>query len=754
MKFSVSVRGLVEFCCRRGDIDFRFTPSPSGAQGIEGHQHLYRKRPQSYCSEFPVLEQIDAEGMALEIRGRADGYDPVLRMVEEIKTCRVAVSDIPEASQSVHLAQAKIYGALIARAEQLSDLLVRLTYLHIDTLQESSFDYELTRDELDVHLFEVVGSYTSWLAERAQHKKIRNESLANIKFCHGEFRQGQREMAELVYKCQAVGGQLLAEAPTGIGKTAATLFPALKGLYTSNHDQLVYLTAKSSGREVAEQTMLKFVDQGLPVNVLSLTAKDKICFSPGKACHADDCRFARGYYDRRQPAMVEALQHELINRETVEEVARAHDVCPYQLAGELIVWVDVLVCDYHYAYGLTASLGEQADTTLRRAMLVDEAHNLPTRARDMYGAGLAKEDLMAARRQADGAVRKSLDQLNRLLLDISREEWSDYRIERTLPTRLPEALQRFTAAVSEKMGVERAYLPTRIALMDFFFQALQFLRVAENFADDFQLEYQRDAGKQSLVLRLVCLDPGRLLALRHQWATSTVLFSATLAPLGWTASALGLSQSAVSMSLESPFDPDQLRVRLECGVDTRYKQRENSMQSLRRVLCDWVGGSGENCIVFFPSYAYLSNFLESLDAMFGSRPVWIQSRNQNELDRQALLDLLRNEREVVAFCILGGVFGEGVDLPGDALSRVAIVGVGMPQFNRTNESLRDHYQVRTGSGFDYAYVFPGMQKVSQALGRVIRTETDRGEALLIDSRYRQAHYRGLLPQHWTIENYS
>jgi DNA excision repair protein ERCC-2 len=549
---------------------------------------------------------------------------------------------------------------------------------------------------------------------------------------------------------------LLAEAPTGIGKTSATLFPALKGIQTGSHQQVVYVTAKTSGRAAAEETLGQFVDQGLVVNSLSLTAKDKICFSPGQACQAEECPFAKGYYDRRRAAMTEALQRRVVHRLAIEEIARAHEVCPYQLAAELLPWVDVIIGDYHYIYGLTGLLGGPPEDSPSRAVLVDEAHNLPVRARDMYSAGLRKVDLIASRRQAQGDVKKALNRLNNWFLERNREEWEspDFRVSAELPVSLEDRLQGFTAAVAEAMGEDGTYLPSRPLLLEFFFQCLQLQRVAECFGDDFQLEYERGSGRQSLQLRLVCLDPGRLLGMRHHMMESTVLFSATLSPLHWTASALGLSEAAALCSLASPFSAEQLQVQLDTTVDTRYQQRSRSLPRLVSRIQSWLDEAQGNCLVFFPSYAYMEQFLEAagLDRLEAGH-TWIQQRHQDDGKRDELIELLRNGSNVVAFCILGGVFGEGIDLPGDALSRVVIVGVGLPQFNRNTECLRNYYQSVLGNGFEFAYLYPGMQKVNQALGRVIRKDTDVGRALLIDSRYMQSQYRALLPTHWDISNY-
>lgn len=752
-RWRTTVRQVVEFCCRTGDIDFRFTPSPTAIQGIEGHQQLYRKRPDTYQSEFAVSERFATHGIDLELRGRADGYDASTSMLEEIKTCRVSLEEIPAATKRLHRSQALAYAALIARSEGLDEMVVCVTYFNIDSGEEFNDKTSCTRTELDLFLDDIVGRFSQWLLQRSRHCEARNSSAQELKFCHDSFRSGQRELAELTYKCQATGGRLLAEAPTGIGKTAATIFPSFKGLAAGAHDQLLYLTAKSQGRAVAESTLRQFVADGLRINSVSLTAKEKICFSPGKACQGEDCAYARGFYDRLPAALDSALAVDVLDRSALEAVASNHEVCPYQLAMELVPWVDVIICDYYYVYGWFGFLRSSDDIAPRRSVLVDEAHNLPGRARDMYSAGLAKSALIAARKQGQGDVRLALDALNRVLLDLNRSEWAEENnhVLTELPPRLMDSMTRVTSAVSAAMAEESAYLPARPDLMDFFFDCLQCQRVAERLDDDFQIELRRSEGKQSLRLDLRCLSPARLLAERHDYAVSTTCFSATLSPMAWMVDELGLGPRTVGTSLESPFEASQLSVLVDCAVDTRYRQREKSLEQLKFTLGNWVAQNSTNAVVYFPSYQYLARFLECSEHEFSGSRLWIQRKEQNEMERGELIELLRTQQNVLAFCILGGVFSEGIDLPGMALSRVAVVGVGTPRLSRENQSLSDYYE-RTGRpGFDFTYLYPGMQKVSQALGRVIRSESDRGEVLLLDSRYRQPQYLSLLPDHWHRE---
>ncbi|MEH6635249.1 MAG: ATP-dependent DNA helicase [Halioglobus sp.] len=753
-ELTIAITDLARFCHRSGDIDHRFTPSPTGEQGVAGHQRLYARRPPTYCSEYAVAYSHCEQDLRLILRGRADGYDQQQGFVEEIKTCRVAPESIPQAVSRLHMAQGRLYAAIIAAQCDVEALEVRLTWFNIDTDQQYSLSESCTRAELAFFLDSTLEQFSSWLRILARLKAERDLSLTALAFPYGGFRQGQRALAELTYKCIDQGGQLLLEAPTGIGKTAAVLFPALKALATGKHERVAFVTAKTVGRRAAEETLLRFVDAGYRGTALSLTAKDKICLSPGRACHGDDCPYARSYYDKLPEALRAAIQSPALRREDIEALAQRFEVCPYQLALDLLPWVDMVIADLHYIYSLGATLSNVIQSDDKRwTVLLDEAHNLPGRARDMYSARLGKADLMAAKAVATDAIARTLGRLNRLFLALQKEQWQEDEFDsRALfPDDLLRILQEFCAATSEQLAQEPTFLQRLPVLKEFFFGALQFMRVAEQWGEDYRMELSRGAGKQSFGVFLNCLDPARLLSQRQQHAHSVTAFSATLSPLPWTSAALGLAQDAVCTRATSPFSRDQLQVFLATDIDTRYRQRDASLPDLVKLLLRWLQGESGNCIVYFPSYRYMQDCLaqlRGLEQITSSRTLWEQRPEQDDSAREQLLQFLAQRRDVVAFCILGGVFGEGIDLPGEQLRSVVVVGVGMPQVNRDTRQLQSWYQQRYGSGFEYTFVYPGMQKVDQALGRVVRCLQDRGRALLIDPRYAERQYAELLPPWW------
>jgi DNA excision repair protein ERCC-2 len=756
-ELTIAVAGLVRFCHRSGDIDHRFSPSPTGAQGIAGHQRARAQRPASYRSEFAVEYQHHEPGLRLTLRGRADGYDPEQGLVEEIKTCRIAPTAIPEPIAQTHLSQALLYAAIIAAQETMTELTVRVTWFNIDTEQEHSRSECYSCADLADFLSQTLKRFARWLHTLAQARRERDASIIALDFPYGDFRSGQREIAELTYKCVHQGGQLLLEAPTGIGKTAAVLFPALKALATDKHDKIIYLTSKSIGRRAAETALADFAANGYRGTALSLTAKDKICFSPGRACHGEDCPFARNYYDKLPEALYAAIEQGVLRREDIETIARRFEVCPYELGLDLLPWVDIVIADLHYVYSLTATVGSQLEADDKRStVLLDEAHNLPGRARGMYSATLDKAAVLQARRTIGGALSKSLARVNRQFLALLKLPWQEAQFHdiESPPPELLLSLQAFTADVSEQLAEEPTFLQQHRELMDFYFEVLQFMRVAEHWGDDFRFQLLRTDQQQSLRITLNCLDPARLLAMRHAVAHAVITFSATLSPLPWSRASLGLDEQAVCSRALSPFNPAQLRVSLATAIDTRYHQREHTLPDLVLLLQRWLRQTPGNCIVYFPSYRYLQDALALLqheEFALLSRSAWVQARQQNEQEREQLLQLLEEREDVVAFCILGGVFGEGIDLPGKLLSSVVVVGIGMPQVNRDTQQLQAWYQQRYRAGFEYAFLYPGMQKVDQALGRVIRRLEDTGTALLIDPRYRQRQYRELLPSWWEYQ---
>ncbi|MEM1155905.1 MAG: DEAD/DEAH box helicase, partial [Pseudomonadota bacterium] len=528
-EFKVSVGELVSFCHRRGDIDYRYKPSPSAVEGIAGHQAVYADRADSYLSEHSVQYVHVQDNCVVKLVGRVDGFDANEALVEEIKTCRVRAHLIPATLSQMHLAQARLYAAMIAIEHDLPALNVRLTWFNIDSKEQDSLDEYLLRAELEAFLDASLAKFSQWIARLAEQREQRDQRIAELAFPMGDFRKGQREMAELVYKCIDQAGELLVEAPTGIGKTAAVLYPALKALATDKHDRIVFTTAKTVGRRAVESTLERFQGAGLHLRALSLSAKERICFSPGKACHRDDCRYARGYYDRLPQALWAAMESPSLYQSDIESLAKRFDICPYQLSLDLLPWIDLVIADIHYLYSLTATIGSLVQQGNHRwSVLLDEAHNLPARARKLFRAEIAKAELMAARRDAPRSLARALNRINRVLLEIQRRQWASPEHEslEQIPASLMRALTGFLTAAGDAMAAEAGALHGSPKLLEFYFSAIQFLRLADYWGVDFRCELSRTTGSQSLKITINCLDPARLLAAKQKVLHSVTAFSA------------------------------------------------------------------------------------------------------------------------------------------------------------------------------------------------------------------------------------
>jgi DNA excision repair protein ERCC-2 len=803
---AVAVRELVAFCHRCGDIDHRFQASPTAADGQRGHREVAARRPADWEAEVALSHAWSDGTRTLLLRGRADGVDRSAALVEEIKTCRVDPARMPEALSRQHLAQGRLYAAMLAQQEELPAVTVRLTWYQLDTGEEHTLEQHYEAAELAAFLEDSLARYAAWLATVDALAAARDASITDLAFPHRDYRAGQRRAAELVYRCIDRGGQLLLEAPTGIGKTLAVLYPALKALATGKHDRLVFCTARHTGRRAAEQTLAQLEDGGLAATRLTLTAKERICFSPGKACRPEECPYARGYYDKLPAARAEGVALRRLDQPALEALARRHELCPYQLAFDLLPWCDVVIADQHYVFSLGSTLGQLAQERGERwSLLVDEAHNLPARARDMYSARLEAGLLRRARREAQGRLRRALGGAEEALValtpargnsaahmdsagSVERMESADGVI--TLgspPEAVTRALEELVAAAAALLVERPDVLAAPGPLQDAWFAALAWLRVCESWGDDYRCDVlltgppasrpgsrrvaapaedlvggttradprpaaapQRDAapaGVDSAVLVLNCLDPGRLLGQRHGLGHASVAFSATLAPPAWMGERLGFRPDAVWHRCPSPFDPSQLAVTLEPAIDTRYAARAASREALVARLLAWGQEHPGNCLVFFPSHRYLADCRDAVAAGLVDRQLWVQPA-PGDAPAEDLIALLGKARDVFALCVLGSGYSEGIDLPGDELRSVVVVGPGLPQLSHDTRALEAWFAARGRDGFACACLYPALQRVNQALGRVVRADEDRGAALLIDPRFLRAPYRGLLAPHW------
>ena len=758
--YTVAVRALCEFAAKRGDLDLRFTPSPTSQQGIAGHQTVAASRSASYRREV----SLSGEYRNLLVRGRADGYDPERQLLEEVKTFKGDLDLMPANHRHLHWAQAKVYGALMCRQFDLPALTVSLVYFDIGSQREAPPMSQLcTAGELQAFFEALCERFVAWSHDELAHRERRDGALTDLRFPHTDFRTGQRDLAKAVFNAARLGRCLLAQAPTGIGKTVATLFPLLKACPVQELDKIFFLTAKGTGRALA-MGALETIGQSqtqMPLRVIEMVAREKSCEHPDKVCHGESCPLALGFYDRLPAARAAAVSSGTLTRETLRGVALEHEVCPYYLGQEVARWCDVIVGDYNHFFDSTALLhGLTLANGWRVGVLVDEAHNLVDRARAMYSADLHSWQFHAVRSAAPASLKPSFERLQRSWARLIKGLIEPYTVLDEPPRAFASTLQDAIAAISEHL----AESPTAVdgALLQFYFDALQFTRLLETFDTHSLFDVTLDDAtstatasgprrtRSTLCVRNVL--PAPFLKPRFASTRTTVLFSATLTPSNFYGDTLGLPDDTAWLDVPAPFHADQLTVHIARDVSTRYRDRADSLVPIARLIAAQYAAVPGNYIAFFSSFDYLEQAAGEFAARNPDVPTWRQSRRMGDTDREMFLARFEVDGRGVGFAVLGGSFAEGIDLTGTRLIGAFIATLGLPQFNPVNEELRRRLDTAFGAGHDYMYLFPGIRKVVQAAGRVIRTLTDCGVVHLIDDRFSGPAVLRLLPTWWRIES--
>lgn len=748
MSYTVAVRALCEFSAKVGDLDLRFTPSPTAQEGIAGHRRVVARRPAGYEAEVA----LEGEYQGLRVRGRADGYDPAGNRLEEIKTHRGDLARQPANHRQLHWAQAKVYAWLLCQTRQLADIEVALVYLDIDSDSQTVISERHSAAELQQFFEAQCQRFLAWARAQEQRLAERNSGLQALAFPYPELRQGQRQLAETLYKAVSTGRCLMAQASTGIGKTLGTLFPLLKAVVPQQLDKLYFLTAKTPGRALALDALRQLTGDGSQpaLRSLELIARDKACEYPENACHGESCPLAKGFYDRLPAAREAAAAVPLLDRAALREVALAHQVCPYYLGQEMARWVDLLVADYNYYFDAHALLfGLAQANQWRTAVLVDEAHNLVERGRQMYSASLDQGQLQALRQAKPAGLGSALDRLNRQWNALYKAQVAPYQASEQLPEAFLRALQQCIGLIQERMNQAPAEVEPKV--LEFFYQALQFSRIAELFDEHFLFDISQRNGPRGRRLATLCLRnvvPALLLGPRMSAARSVTLFSATLNPRHYYSDLLGMPADTAWLEVAAPFRAEQLEVRIVSEVSTRYQQRQASLAPIVELIATQYARQPGNYLAFFSSFEYLEQVAHLLAERHPGLPQWRQAPGMDEAGREAFLARFVADGRGVGFAVLGGVFGEGVDLPGTRLIGAFVATLGLPQVNPVNEQFKQRLGRQFGAGFDYAYLYPGVRKVIQAAGRVIRGDQDRGVLLLIDERFAEPRVRQMFPNWW------
>ena len=756
----ISVRNLVEFILREGDIDNRTGggQDPENMQmGSRIHRKIQRQMGSDYQAEVPLKTEIVCDGFTLKIEGRADGLIHAKEqvMVDEIKGV-LRELDLVQEPAGIHLAQAKCYASMVAEQEGVDEIGVQMTYCQMETEEVKRFQYSYRSNELKVWFDEVIRQYEKWAKFQIEWRKARNASVKGIEFPF-PYRKGQRNLAVSVYRTILRKKKLFIQAPTGVGKTISTVFPAVKAVGEELGEKIFYLTAKTITRTVAEQAFETLREQNLKFKVITLTAKEKICFCEETSCNPDDCPYAKGHFDRVNDAVYELLmQEDVMSREVLEAQARKHKVCPFEMALDVSTWVDGVICDYNYVF--------DPDARLKRffaeggaggyLFLIDEAHNLVERGRQMYSAELCKEDFLAVKKLVKGEAprfAKRLEACNKILLAM-KKECENYKMLDNIShfgIQLMNVLSETDRYLEECVDKE-----VRETVLDFYFQVRSFLNIYDGLDENYVVytEYQENGR---FVLKLFCVNPAANLQKCLDKGNSAVFFSATLLPIQYYKRLLSTEKDNYAVYIDSSFDTKKRLLMNGVDVSTRYAMRSREMYQryaiyIFRVVKAKIG----NYLIFFPSYRFMEDVYQEFTQLLASdeeeMELVIQQKHMDEEERENFLRAFEmgREKSLIGFGVLGGIFSEGIDLTNEKLIGTLIIGTGLPQVCNEREILKSYFDQKGLYGFDYAYRYPGMNKVLQAAGRVIRTEDDRGVILLLDERFQREKGKEIFPKEW------
>lgn len=756
----ISVRNLVEFILREGNIDNRTGggQDPENMQmGSRIHRKIQRQMGSDYQAEVPLKTEIVCDGFTLKIEGRADGliHTKEQVMVDEIKGVLRELDRVQEPA-GIHLAQAKCYASMVAEQEGVDEIGVQMTYCQMETEEVKRFQYSYRSNELKVWFDEVIRQYEKWAKFQIEWRKARNASVKGIEFPF-PYRKGQRDLAVSVYRTILWKKKLFIQAPTGVGKTISTVFPAVKAVGEELGEKIFYLTAKTITRTVAEQAFETLREQNLKFKVITLTAKEKICFCAETSCNPDDCPYAKGHFDRVNDAVYELLMREdVMSREVLEAQARKHKVCPFEMALDVSTWVDGVICDYNYVF--------DPDARLRRffaeggaggyLFLIDEAHNLVERGRQMYSAELCKEDFLAVKKLVKGEAprfAKRLEACNKILLAM-KKECENYKVLDNIShfgIQLMNVLSETDRYLEECVDKE-----VRETVLDFYFQVRSFLNIYDGLDENYVVytEYQENGR---FVLKLFCVNPAANLQKCLDKGNSAVFFSATLLPIQYYKRLLSTEKDNYAVYIDSSFDTKKRLLMNGVDVSTRYAMRSREMyQRYATYIFRVVKAKMGNYLIFFPSYRFMEDVYQEFTQLLASdeeeMELVIQQKHMDEEERENFLRAFEmgREKSLIGFGVLGGIFSEGIDLTNEKLIGTLIIGTGLPQVCNEREILKSYFDQKGLYGFDYAYRYPGMNKVLQAAGRVIRTEDDRGVILLLDERFQREKGKEIFPKEW------
>ncbi|MBE6070481.1 MAG: ATP-dependent DNA helicase [Clostridium butyricum] len=747
-----SVRNLVEFCLKDGDIDNRFSGSARAVEGIKAHQKLQsdnEKVYEKFQKEVYLSHDFQLQNAYVTIEGRADGIieEDNKIIIEEIKSTYKKYSYIDDLNE-LHWAQAKVYAFIYGQKNNISDIYIRLSYFQLDTNEVKSFERKFNISELEIFTFDLVKEYEKFISFIYMERLERNLSAKQINFPFEKYREGQRRLINIAYNTIKESEIVFAQAPTGIGKTISTIFSAIKALGEGIGERIVYLTSRTINKEVANEAIERLRQKGLYFKSITITAKEKSCCNKKFDCNPEVCKYARGYYGKVKKPIYEILNREVnISLTTVQEYAEKYEVCPFELSLDLSMYCDGIICDYNYIFDPRVSLGRLIESD-GNIVLIDEAHNLIDRARNMYSAIIEKQMIMDCKKITKGRLNKLnsiLGKINSHFIEL-RNECEHRNVEWFYEKEEPKALNKLLKLYlkeSEEILAKGNKFEGYEEILKLYFEIYSFTNIIQLYDENYVTLIKKEGKDVSI--GLFCVNPAKNIKTYLNKCYSVIFFSATLSPINYYVSMLGGNSDSYRVKLPSPFKKENLKMYLT-PINLRYRYRKQTLPRVSEKIYNFINEKIGNYIIFCPSYAYMNQLVEEITKYNVDKfKLEMQNPNMTEEEKVAFLDKFKLNRNLIVFCVMGGMFSEGIDLPGEQLIGAVIIGVGYPKVDIENEIVKEFFGE---DGYDYAYIYPGINKIQQGVGRVIRTENDKGRVLLIDDRYSTDKYSKLIPREW------